>query len=95
MKIELEDADIEKLASEITRMVTESLKSPLPSHPPDSDTVYSVETLAEYLQTTPKWVYSHVYILPHFKVGGLLRFKKKAIDRLFEQNPSKRPNPLY
>ncbi len=94
MKIELEDADIEKLASEITRKITESLKSPLSSCPPESDTVYNVVTLAAYLQTTSKWVYSHVHALPHFKVGGLLRFKKNAIDRLFEQNPSKRPNPL-
>jgi hypothetical protein len=91
MKIELEPTDIDKLASEITLRVTERLKSGLVPSAPTEDTVFSAETLAAYLVTTPKWVYNHLSDLPHFKVDGLLRFRKKVIDKFFEQNPSKRP----
>ncbi len=89
MKIELETADIERLAEEITLKVTQSLKSGLISPSPADDTVFTVETLAAYLQTTPKWVYNHISELPHFKVDGLLRFKKRVIDKFFELPPSK------
>ena len=86
MKIELENADIEKLSAEITKRVLDSLGAL--NNPTPDDTVFTVETLAAHLQTTPKWVYNHIHTLPHFKIDGLLRFRKKAIDRLFEKNPS-------
>lgn len=91
MKIELETTDVERLAQEITLRVTQSLKSGLVSSAPDDDTVFKVETLAKYLRTTPKWCYSHLSDLPHVKIDGLLRFRKTAIDKLFEQNSLKIP----
>jgi excisionase family DNA binding protein len=45
------------------------------------DVIFSVEELAAYLRVSPKWVYDHKHELPHFKPGGLLRFRKKDIDK--------------
>ncbi len=81
MKIELESADIEKLSAEITKRVLDSLGATLKKPAPD-DTVFTVETLAAYLLTTPKRVYNHIHDLPHFKLDGLLRFRKSEIDKL-------------
>jgi hypothetical protein len=93
MKIELETDDIDRLATEIMLKLTDSLKSGIVPPAPAEDAIFTVETLAAYLVTTPKWVYNHLSDLPHFKVDGLLRFRKKVIDSFFEQNPSKRPVP--
>ncbi len=85
MKIELEESDIQKITYSITQEVIKNL-SPALCNLSDSseDRVFTVETLAEYLQTTTKWVYNHIPDLPHFKIDGLLRFRKTAIDRMFE-----------
>lgn len=80
MKIELESTDIERLSAEITKRVLDSLGDSL-KHPANSDPILSVETLAAYLQTTPKWIYNHIPELPHLKLDGLLRFRKSEIDR--------------
>ncbi len=88
MRIELEQADIDRLTEQITKKVLESLKA-TPLSPAPADTVFTVEGLAKYLDTTPKWVYNHVHELPHFKLDGLLRFRKAAIDRMFEEGKAK------
>ncbi len=36
--------------------------------------IFDVSGLADYLTVSPKWVYDHVHELPHFKLGGFLRF---------------------
>ncbi len=84
MRLEFEQSDIEKLTVEITKKVLESLNA-APLSSASADIVYTVETLAEYLKTTTKWVYNHILDLPHFKIDGLLRFRKSAIDRMFEK----------
>ncbi len=91
MKIEFESTDIEKLVQEITHRVTASLKANIMNAATAEDVIFTVETLAKYLQTTPKWVYNHLAELPHFKVDGLLRFRRRIIEHFFEQNPSKHP----
>ncbi len=91
MKIELESADIEKLAQEITHRVTANLRTNIMSAASAEDQIFTVETLAKYLQTTPKWVYHHLAELPHFKVDGLLRFRRNVIENFFEQKPAKHP----
>ncbi len=80
MKIELDATDIDKLSAEITKRVLDSLGTL--KKPAGEDPVYTVETLAAYLQTTPKWVYNHIHDLPHLKIDGLLRFRKSDIDKL-------------
>ncbi len=87
MIIKLEDSDIEKLAAEVTRRVIENLKlaaaGPSVAVP---DKVLDVEALAEYLGVSVKWIYNHVHELPHFKRGGVLRFKKTEIDGCFKSD---------
>jgi excisionase family DNA binding protein len=60
------------------------------------DVIFSVEELADYMKVSSKWVYDHKHELPHFKPGGLLRFRKtdidREIDKLFLKEQSKR-NP--
>lgn len=89
MKLELEQADIEKLTSSIIQDVIKALSPALFKYDPSQDAVFTVDTLAEYLLTTPKWVYNHIHELPHFKKDGLYRFRKKAINRLFDEIPMK------
>jgi hypothetical protein len=91
MKIELESTDIDRLAQEITIRVTENLKSCIVNAASAEDVIFTVDTLATYLQTTPKWVYNHLAELPHFKVDGLLRFRRRMIEKYFEHNPLKHP----
>jgi excisionase family DNA binding protein len=57
---------------------------PLLSTKEETAVVFSVEELAAYLRVSVKWVYDHTNELPHFKLGGLLRFKKNDIDRVIE-----------
>ena len=91
MKLELEQADIEKITYSITKEVIKTL-SPAIAQDASQDTIYTVDTLAAYLITTPKWVYSHISDLPQFRVDGLIRFRKKAIDRHFDKYPTERPH---
>jgi len=90
MKLELEQTDIDKLTSSITQEVIKAL-SPALSNLDSSDDRFTVETLAEYLKTTPKWVYSNISRLPQFRVNGLIRFRKKTIDKHFDKYPYERP----
>jgi excisionase family DNA binding protein len=76
MKTVLENQDIELIA----QRVVEIIRPFLPKEKTD-DVIFSVEELAAYLRVSPKWVYDHKHELPHFKPGGLLRFRKKDIDK--------------
>ncbi len=76
--------DSNQIVAEITREVMKAIKSHLFAKP-DDDLIYSVEELAEYLRVSTKWVYAHAFELPHFKLGGLLRFRKKDIDRIIDK----------
>ena len=46
----------------------------------------SINDLSKYLGIKPKTLYSWVAkgILPHYRIGGLIRFKRKDIDRWVE-----------
>ena len=46
----------------------------------------SINDLSKYLGIKPKTLYSWVAkgILPHYRIGGLIRFKKKDIDQWVE-----------
>jgi hypothetical protein len=91
MKLELDEDEKTKISSEIAQEVLKTLNPALFKLNISQDKVFTVETLAAYLLTTPKWVYNHVPTLPHFKVDGLMRFRKSDIDRLFDEIPSKVP----
>jgi len=78
VKTILDQEDVELIA----RHVVEMIKPLLSTKENNEDILFSVEALADYLKVSAKWVYEHTFELPHFKLGGLLRFRKKEIDRV-------------
>lgn len=84
MKIDLDDADIERLAPRVAQEVVTLLK-PYLKPTPQEDVLFDVKSLAEYLNVAPSWVYKHMGTLPRFKLDGLLGFRKKDIDALIGQ----------
>ncbi len=93
MKIEFQDEDVKAIAREVAEILKPYLFTANQLET-SQDTIFTVETLAEYLLTTPKWVYNHIHELPHLKKDGIYRFRKKPIDRLFEEIPTRRPNSI-
>lgn len=83
MKAEFQ-MDTVQMATDISNEILKVIKLHL-FEKQDDDLIYSVEELAKYLRVSSKWVYAHTYELPHFKLGGLLRFRKKDIDRTVNQ----------
>lgn len=76
MKTLMDQEDVELIAQRVVEMI----KPLLSTKEENNEIIFSVEELAEYLRVSVKWVYDHVYELPHFKLGGLLRFRKQEID---------------
>lgn len=76
--LDQEDVDL------IAQRVAEIIKPLLMPKDKAEDTIFSVEALAQYLCVSPKWVYDHAHELPKFKLGGLLRFKKKEVDKIID-----------
>jgi excisionase family DNA binding protein len=94
MKTILDQEDVEFIAQRVADMI----KPLLSTKEENEDIIFSVEELAEYLRVSTKWVYEHTYELPYFKLGGLLRFQKKDIDRVIDQlslkvKLNRRPQP--
>lgn len=82
MKLELEQNDIQSIAREVAELLNPLLRG---KDKQDEDNIFDVHGLADYLKVTVKWIYDHTYELPHFKLGGLLRFRKKDIDRVIDR----------
>lgn len=81
MRTELESQDIEA----ITLRVVELLKPLLSGNGRHEaeDIIFDVKCLCDHLHVSDKWVYerTHLKEIPHLKVNGLLRFRKKEIDK--------------
>ena len=75
--------DIQDLASQIAQEVVKTIKPFLAQWSPKDDTLFTVKSLARYLETSTKWVYERVQLkeIPYIKVGKHVRFKKSDIDR--------------
>jgi excisionase family DNA binding protein len=62
----------------------------------EDDALFDVQGLAEYLHVSKQWVYerTHLREIPHIKVQGLLRFRKREIDKWLNSHnvPSTRLN---
>jgi excisionase family DNA binding protein len=75
----------EEIVESIATKVVEQLKPCLNNNGKEEnkDSIYDVRGLAEYLGVSPKWVYQRVQYkeIPHIKRKGLLRFRKKEIDK--------------
>jgi excisionase family DNA binding protein len=80
MKAEIQ-IDTEQLADEIVAKFLSNLK--LQRSKKQEDTLFTVETLADYLKVSKQWIYERVRLkeIPYIKVGKLLRFRKSDIDK--------------
>lgn len=95
MKLELESADIQAIVLATTTEVVKALK-PLLNSKIDGDTIFNIESLCEYLHVEQDWIYKRTARkeIPYIKVGGLLRFRKKNIDKWLESCMTPAVNPL-
>lgn len=84
MNIEIDDS---KLITDIADKVIESLKPLLNSNTVQEDTLFTVESLASYLQVRKQWVYDRVHLneIPYMKMGKFLRFRKSVIDKWLDK----------
>ncbi len=74
----------QELVNEIAREVTELLKPMLSGNGKyEDDIIYDVPGLCAYLSVSDKWIYerTHLKEIPHLKVNGILRFRKRDIDK--------------
>jgi len=100
MKNELMKAEIhidsEAFVDEIVRRVTKALKPRTIVGKSDEEALYTVESLAKFLEVSPQWVYARVQFneIPHFKVGKLCRFRKVEINRWLDSHKVPAVNPL-
>jgi len=80
MKAEIQ-IETEQLGNEIVKRVLDGLKTQRSKEP--EDTLFTVETLAKYLQVSKQWIYERVQFkeIPYIKVGKFLRFRKSEIDK--------------
>lgn len=80
MKTELELQEIEAIADK----VIEKLKPIICSGDKyEDDIIFDVQGLANYLRVSKAWIYerTHLKEIPHLKIDGQLRFRKKDIDK--------------
>ena len=81
LKIQLEDTDLQRIAT----TVIEELKPLFPKVCKDDsqDSIMGIKELVEYLGMSEKWVYDQTAhkAIPHFKLGHVLKFRKKEIDK--------------
>lgn len=47
------------------------------------DVIFDVRDLVDYLKVSKQWIYerTHLKEIPHLKIDGQLRFRKKDIDK--------------
>jgi excisionase family DNA binding protein len=73
-----------ELVEQIADKVIERLKPLLKgNNKPEDETIFDVKGLCNYLHVSDKWIYerTHLKAIPHLKVNGLLRFRKRDIDK--------------
>jgi len=74
----------QELVDHIADKVIEKLKPLISSNGKhEDDTIFDVPELASYLKVSRKWIYerTHLKEMPHIKANGLLRFRKRVINK--------------
>jgi excisionase family DNA binding protein len=81
MKAEV-NLDTQELVKDVTEAVLKALEPTLKGNG-EGDTLFTVKTLAKYLEVSEQWVYERVQQneIPFVKMGKHLRFKKSDIMR--------------
>ena len=90
MRVEIELTHDDK--QDIAALVVESLKPLLSLNgSKDNDIIFDVPGLAEYLNVPESWVRDRVSnkIIPFFRAGKYIRFKKPEIDRWIKKHSFK------
>ena len=84
MKLEMEQTDIEAIASRVAEILKPMLSST--ARHDEKDALLDVAQLADYLNVSQAWVYDRIRDneIPHSKLGKYLRFKKRDIDKWIE-----------
>ncbi len=85
MKLDFEQADIQAIVQALTPEMVKAIK-PLLNGKGEEDTIFTIEGLCQYLKVEPAWIYKRTALkeIPYIKVRGLLRFRKRDIDRWLE-----------
>ncbi len=74
---ELVDQIADKVIEKLKPMLSGSGKSET------DETIFDVKGLCEYLKVARQWIYerTHLKEIPHLKIDGQLRFRKRDIDK--------------
>jgi len=82
MKTQFEPDDIDLIAQKVIEKL-KPLLSNIGKREGGEDMIFTVESLAQYLQVDKTWAYKAVSFktLPYFKSGKYTRFRKHDIDK--------------
>jgi excisionase family DNA binding protein len=52
------------------------------------DNILTIKELSNKLQVSPSWIYkkARCKIIPHFRIGGTIRFSKSEIDNWLQSH---------
>ena len=91
MQSTLEKEDLTAIAKELVKELRPILKTS--EQGSGNDTIFNLKELSEYLNVPDSWIYRQTcdHNIPHYKLGGYLRFKKIEIDKWLEEQ---KVNPL-
>jgi excisionase family DNA binding protein len=78
----------QELAAEIADKVCEKLKPISSVSDKQDDDIFDVKSLSQYLKVSTQWIYerTHLKEIPHIKKQGLLRFRKREIDKWLDSD---------
>ena len=85
-EFKIDHQELRELADMIIQGLAKILKLHLEAKN-KKDELFTVDSLTDYLHVTSQWVYKKVQHkeIPHIKKGGLLRFRKSAIDQALDE----------
>jgi len=81
MKAEI-NIDLQDFANEVVARIIKSIQEKLYSCKVDEESLFTVKSLAKYLEVSDQWIYERIQKaeIPVIKVGKFPRFKKSDID---------------
>lgn len=85
MKIELESTDLQRIADMVADRILPLLQPPtnVKTNGKADDYYLDLPDLCKYMAVSERWIYDKVSQkrIPYHRVGGVLRFSKKEIDK--------------
>jgi excisionase family DNA binding protein len=76
-----------EFAEHIANIVIKNIEPLLRSRQIEKDILFDLTEVCEYLRVTKKWIYDRTRLdnIPHSKLGGRLRFRKRDIDKWVDE----------